>query len=236
MEHYACIVDLMARAGKFIETLEFMEKMPFEPNAVIWGSILGACRIYCNPEMAEYAAGYLFELEPRSSGHYVLLAIIYSTVGRWEDAAKIRCLMKERGVIKPPGCSWIEVGRKVYSFTVGDTVQPLMEKLMAKMETLYMEIKEMGYVPNTKFVLQNVEDGEKEFSLCGHSEKLALAFGLISTRPGTPLRIIKNLRVCGDCHSAIKYISKLENREITMRDNYRFHHFVNGVCSCGDYW
>ncbi|PWA44562.1 Pentatricopeptide repeat-containing protein [Artemisia annua] len=238
MEQYACMVDLIARSGNLSDTLEFIERMPFEPNAAIWGSLLGASRIHLNIEMAEHAAKYLFELEPGSSGNYILLANIYSTLGKWEDAARIRCLMKERGVTKAPGCSWIEVGRKVYSFIVGDTSHPFMDQVSAKMESLYSKIKEKGYVPDTKFVLQNMEESEKEMVLCGHSEKLALAFGLISTSASssTPLRIIKNLRVCGDCHSAIKYISVVEKREIIMRDNYRFHHFVDGVCSCGDYW
>ncbi|XP_074331789.1 pentatricopeptide repeat-containing protein At5g40410, mitochondrial-like [Apium graveolens] len=236
MEQYACMVDLMARAGQLSETVEFIKRMPFEPNAAIWGSLLGACRIHCNVDIAEYAAEHLFKLEPESSGNYILLANIYSVVGRWEDASRIRCLMKERGVTKSPGCSWIEVDRKVSSFMVGDTKHPLMDKISAKMDSLYTEIKDIGYVPDTSFVLQNIGEAEKESSLCGHSEKLAVAFGLISTQAGTPLRIIKNLRICGDCHSAIKYISKLENREIIMRDNYRFHKFVDGVCSCGDYW
>ncbi|KAK9078753.1 hypothetical protein SSX86_002811 [Deinandra increscens subsp. villosa] len=238
MEQYACMVDLMARSGKLSETLEFIEKMPFEPNAAIWGSLLGACRIHLNLEMAEHAAKFLFELEPESSGNYILLANIYSTLGRWEDAARIRCLMKERGVTKSPGCSWIEIGRKVHSFIVGDTSHPFMDQISARMDRLYSQIKEKGYVPDTKFVLQDMEEEKKEMILCGHSERLALGFGLISsaTSCSTPLRIIKNLRVCGDCHSVMKYISTVENREIIMRDNYRFHHFVDGVCSCGDYW
>ncbi|GJZ77780.1 pentatricopeptide repeat-containing protein [Tanacetum coccineum] len=231
MEQYACMVDLIARSGNLSDTLEFIEKMPFEPNAAIWGSLLGASRIHLNIAMAEHAAKYLFELEPGSSGNYILLANIYSTLGRWEDAARIRCLMKERGVTKAPGCSWIEVGRKVYSFIVGDTSHPFMDQVSAKMESLYSKIKEKGYVPDTKFILQNMEESEKEMVLCGHSEKLALAFGLISmsASSSTPLRIIKNLRVCGDCHSAIKYIYVVEKREIIMRDNYRFHHFVDGM-------
>ncbi|KAD5960406.1 hypothetical protein R6Q59_013531 [Mikania micrantha] len=238
MEQYACMVDLMARSGQLSETLEFIEQMPFEPNAVIWGSLLGACRIHLNLEMAEHAARFLFELEPESSGNYILLANIYSTLGRWEDAARVRCLMKDRGVTKSPGCCWIEVGRKVYSFVVGDTSHPFMGQISAKMEDLYLKIKEKGYVPDTRFVLQEMEEEKKEMILCGHSEKLAVAFGLISNsgQNSTPLRVIKNLRVCGDCHSAMKYISAVENREIIMRDNYRFHHFIDGVCSCGDYW
>ncbi|KAJ4977574.1 hypothetical protein NE237_008354 [Protea cynaroides] len=233
---YACMVDLLARAGQFVETMAFIKEMPLEPNSAVWGSLLGACRIHLNPELAEYAAGYLLELEPQNSGNYILLANIYSAAGRWGDATRIRCLMKERGVTKPPGCSWIAVKHRVHNFIVGDTSHPLMDAIAAKMESLYAEIKEIGYVPDTKFVLQNVEEDEKEYSLCGHSEKLAIAFGLISTPPGNPLRIIKNLRVCGDCHSATKFISKVTGREIIMRDCYRFHHFINGVCTCGDYW
>ncbi|XP_031268835.1 pentatricopeptide repeat-containing protein At4g21065-like [Pistacia vera] len=236
MEQYCCMVDLMARAGQLDETLDFIKKMPFQPNSAVWGSLLGACRIHCNPDLAEYAAGYLLELEPQISGNYILLANVYAAAGRWEDAAKVRCLMKERGVTKSPGCSWIEVKAIVHSFIVGDTSHRLMDEILNKLESLYFEIKKIGYVPDTNYVLQNVEEAEKEFSLCGHSEKLALAFGLISTEAESPLRIIKNLRMCGDCHSATKYISKVEKREIIMRDNYSFHHFVNGACSCGDYW
>ncbi|KAL4578617.1 hypothetical protein LXL04_014744 [Taraxacum kok-saghyz] len=236
MEQYACMVDLISRSGEFSETLGFIEKMPFEPNAAIWGSLLGASRIHLNLEMAEHAARFLFEMEPESSGNYILLANIYSMLGRFEDAMRIRCLMKERGVTKSPGCSWIEVDRKIYSFIVGDNSYPFMDRIYEKMEDLFVKIKRIGYVPDTKFVMQKMEEGEKEMVLCGHSEKLALAFGLISSSSLRPLRIIKNLRVCGDCHSAIKYISVVEKREIIMRDNYRFHRFVDGVCSCGDYW
>ncbi|KAF9621929.1 hypothetical protein IFM89_029149, partial [Coptis chinensis] len=149
-----------------------------EPNAAVWGSLSGACRIHCNPELAEYAAGYLFELEPTYSGNYILLANIYSAAGRWGDAARIRRLMKARGVTKPPGCSWIEVKRRVHCFIVGDTSHSLVDEISAKMNNLYSEIKEIGYVPDTKYVLQNLEEDEKEDSLCGHSKKLAIAFGL----------------------------------------------------------
>ncbi|KAF9592727.1 hypothetical protein IFM89_017297 [Coptis chinensis] len=176
--------------------------MPFEPNAAVWG----LCQVIVGST-----------------------ATLSLQTGRWGDAARIRRLMKARGVTKPPGCSWIEVKRRVHSFIVGDTSHSLVDEISAKMNNLYSEIKEIGYVPDTKYVLQNLEEDEKEESLCGHSEKLAIAFGLISTPNGTPLRIIKNLRVCGDCHEATKFISKLTDREIIMRDCYRFHHFVEGV-------
>lgn len=129
VEQYCCMIDLMARAGQFNETLDFMKKMPFEPNSAVWGSLLGACRIHCNPDLAEYAARHLFEVEPLSSGNYVLLANIYLAAGRWEDAAEIRCLVKERGVTKPPDCSWIEVKRKIHSFIAGDTSHSLVDEI-----------------------------------------------------------------------------------------------------------
>ncbi|KAF9592233.1 hypothetical protein IFM89_012809 [Coptis chinensis] len=151
-------------------------------------------RMLLYPELAEYAAGYLFELESTYSGNYILLANIYSTTRRWGDAARIRILMKDRGVTKPPSCNWIEVKRSVHNFIVGDTSHSLVDEISAKMSSLYSKIKEIGYVPDTKYVLQNLEEDEKEDSLYGHSEKMAIAFGLISTPNGTPLRIIKNLR------------------------------------------
>jgi len=93
-----------------------------------------------------------------------------------------------------------------------------------------------GYVASMKFVLHDVEVEEKAFHLCHHSEKLAIAFGLVNTAPGSPLRIRKNLQVCEDCHTSTKFISKIVGRGIMVRDANRFHHFKNGVCSCMNYW
>ena len=141
--------------------------------------------------------------------------------------------MKERGVKKSPGCSLIEVNNKLHSFFVDDVSHPQIESIYAMLETLARQMEAASYVPSTDFVLHDVEEEIKESMLFVHSEKLAIDFGLISTRPGTSIRITKNLRVCGDCHSATKFISK---REIIMRDLNHFHHFKDGLCSCGDYW
>ena len=111
-----------------------------------------------------------------------------------------------------------------------------LSEIQAELKRLTIEMRSSGYIPNTKFVTHDMNEEEKEDHLCSHSEKLAIGLGLISTPPGTPLLITKNLRVCPDCHSATKSISKLRNREITVRDANRFHHFKNGECSCGDYW
>ena len=97
-------------------------------------------------------------------------------------------------------------------------------------------MKALGYTPDLSSILHDVDDEAKEEMLCGHSEKLAIAFGLLNIGEGMPLRITKNLRVCGDCHTASKFISIITKREIIMRDSKRFHHVKDGVCSCGDYW
>jgi hypothetical protein len=175
-------------------------------------------------------------LEPENTGHYILLSNTYAATGRWDDVEKLRKTMKGRCLKKTPGCSFIEVNNKVHAFVVGDKSHPQSQDIYTMLETLAEQMGEAGYVPDTNFVLHDVEEELKEHMLYSHSEKLAIAFGLISTSPGTPIQITKNLRVCGDCHSASKFISKLVKREIIVRDANRFHHFKDGLCSCGDYW
>ncbi|KAJ7548035.1 hypothetical protein O6H91_08G114700 [Diphasiastrum complanatum] len=118
------------------------------------------------------------------------------------------------------------------------SVRKTMEERGVKKEAgcCWIEMKEAGYVPDMRFVLHDVEEQQQERTLSHHSEKLAIVFGLISTPPGTPIRIVKNLRMCGDCHSATKFISKICKRQIIARDAHRFHHFSDGLCSCQDYW
>eukprot|EP01018_Ginkgo_biloba_P000985 Gb_03691 [translate_table: standard] len=236
MEHYGCMVDLLGRAGHLDEGHNFINKMPIKPGAAVWGSLLGACRIHNNVELGECVAEHLLELEPNCAAPYVLLSNIYATSGRWDDIEKVRKMMKDRRVKKNPGCSWIEVNKQVYAFHVGDRSHPQALKIYAELERLSGQMKEAGYVPDARFVLHDVEEEQKELTLSYHSEKLAIAFGLINTLPGTAIRIVKNLRVCGDCHSATKFISKIVVREIVVRDSNRFHHFKDGQCSCRDYW
>eukprot|EP01018_Ginkgo_biloba_P019248 Gb_37820 [translate_table: standard] len=236
VEHYSCMVDLLGRSGHLDKAHEFIQKMPLEPNAVVWGALLGACRIHGNIVLGEHVAERLFELEPHNVGCCVLLSNIYAKAGRWDDVAKVRTTMKDMGLKKTPGCSFIEVNNKVHTFFVGDRLHPQSAKIYAMLATLSQQMQEAGYVPNTNFVLHDVDDEVKERMLSSHSEKLAIAFGLISTSPGTPIRVMKNLRVCSDCHTASKFISKIVKRELIVRDASRFHHFKDGLCSCGDYW
>ncbi|KAG1354166.1 putative Pentatricopeptide repeat-containing protein [Cocos nucifera] len=236
MEHYACMVSLLGRAGKLEEAYDLIRGMPSEADACIWGALLSSCRVHGNVRLGEIAAEKLFELEPGNAGNYVLLSNIYAAKGMWDGVDKVRDLMKSMRVRKNPGCSWIEIKNKVHMMLAGDKSHPQMNQIADRLEKLSVEMKRLGYLPSTDFVLQDVEEQDKEQILCGHSEKLAIALGLINTSHGTPLRVIKNLRICGDCHVAIKFISSFERREIFVRDTNRFHHFKDGVCSCGDYW
>eukprot|EP01018_Ginkgo_biloba_P037564 Gb_08772 [translate_table: standard] len=235
-EHYVCMVDLLGRAGYLDEAYNFIQKMPIEPSATVWRALLGACRSHYNMELGECVAEQLIGLESERPGNYVLLSNIYAAAGRWDDVVNVRTLMKVKGAKKTPGCSWIEVNNKVHTFFAGDRSHPQLEKIYATLESLIRQMEATGYVPDINFVLHDVEEEEKDHILYSHSEKLAIAFGLISTSPGTPIRITKNLRVCGDCHKATKFISKIVRREIIVRDANRFHDFKDGLCSCGDYW
>ncbi|XP_057820377.2 pentatricopeptide repeat-containing protein At3g12770 [Cryptomeria japonica] len=236
VEHYACMVDLLGRAGHLNEAWDFIRAMPLEPSASVWGALLGACRIHSNIHLGHCVAEHLLDLEPDNAGCYILLSNIYAAAGRWDDVAKMRLMMKERGLKKTPGYSLIEVSNSVQAFLVGDRSHPQSGKIYKMLDTLTVQMEEAGYVPDTNFVLHDVEEELKEDMLSTHSEKLAIAFGIINTSPGTPLRITKNLRVCGDCHNAAKFISKIADRDIYMRDANRFHHFKDGLCSCRDYW
>ncbi|XP_059063471.1 putative pentatricopeptide repeat-containing protein At3g13770, mitochondrial [Cryptomeria japonica] len=236
IEQYECMVDLLGRAGHLLEAKQLIENMPLEPSADVWAALLGSCRVHCDVDIAEYAAKHLFVIEPENAVNYVLLSNIYAAAGRWADVNMLRTIMRDRGLKKTPGCSFVEIDKKVHTFLVGDRSHPQTEEIYSALENLAGEMKAAGYVPDTNFVLHDVEEEMKEHLLCIHSEKLAIAFGLISTSSGTPIRITKNLRVCGDCHRATKFISKIVRREIIVRDANRFHLFKDGTCSCGDYW
>jgi pentatricopeptide repeat protein len=234
--HYGCMVDLLGRAGRLREAEECIKKMPNEANPSIWAALLGACRVYCNVKLAESAATHWLKLEPKNAAVYVLLSHVYAAAGMWDSIGEIRKLMEERDVQKEPGRCWIEVEGKMHTFVADDRTHLQVEQIYAELETLSVQMKEAGYVPDTRFVVHDLDEQQKERAICYHSEKLAIAYGIISTAPGTQIRIFKNLRICSDCHTATKFISKITDREIVARDGNRFHHFNNGECSCGEYW
>ncbi|CAN0903167.1 Pentatricopeptide repeat-containing protein At3g49170, chloroplastic [Linum grandiflorum] len=237
MEHYACIVDLFGRAGRLTEAMYFIDAMPFKPNPLVLRTFLGACQVHGNTNLGKRAADMILDQDPDDPSAYVLLSNLYAAAGQWEEVTEIRKQMKERNLTKEAGCSWIETDNVVHKFHVGDTTHRRAFDIFEELKQLGEEIKELGYVPNTEFVLHDVGEEEKEMYLLQHSERIAVAFGFISSAGSSkPVRVFKNLRICGDCHSAFKYFSVVRDREIVVRDSNRFHHFRNGTCSCNDYW
>ncbi|GMI69091.1 lovastatin insensitive 1, mitochondrial RNA editing factor 11 [Hibiscus trionum] len=235
-EHYACVVDLLGRAGMVEHAYEFIMKMPIHPTISVWGALLNACRVYKKPELGKIAANKLFELDPKDSGNHVLLSNLFASTGRWEEADLVRKEMKDVGIKKGTGYSWITVKNNVHIFQAKDTSHEMNSKIQEMLVKLGNDMKAAGYVPDIGFALFDVEEEEKMSEVGYHSEKIALAFGLIVIPRGVPIRITKNLRICGDCHSAFKFISGIVGREIIVRDNNRFHRFKDRQCSCRDYW
>ncbi|PIA35803.1 hypothetical protein AQUCO_03500280v1, partial [Aquilegia coerulea] len=196
-----------------------------------------ACSITGNFELAQKVGQRVIELEPDSCGRYVQLSNFYAGIHQWNEAQNIRKQMKSKGIEKAPGCSWIEMNGIVHQFIAGDRSHIQTEKIYMMIEEMCQRVKLAGvHVSGTTHVMFDIEEEEKEHSLFLHSEKLAIAFGLINTPPGSPIQIVKNLRVCNDCHSFIKIISQAFNRTIVARDRSRFHHFREGSCSCRDFW
>ncbi|PPR87556.1 hypothetical protein GOBAR_AA33130 [Gossypium barbadense] len=249
----AALVDMYAKCGNILSASKVFEETKEKDirtwSVMIWGwAIHGfygqAIRCFKkmmfsahkNIKMAELVSEKLLQLEPKHPGSYVFLSNVYAAVGRWEDVERVRMLMQNEAVGKDPGWSYIEVNGQVHSFVAGDHDHKRAREIYLKLEEIVSGAREQGYMPETGWVLHNIEEEEKEDALGSHSEKLALAFALMNTSPGTTIRIVKNLRVCGDCHSLMKCASKMSQREIILRDIKRFHHFKYGVCSCGDYW
>ncbi|GAY34588.1 hypothetical protein CUMW_276950 [Citrus unshiu] len=168
LEHYTCVVDLLGRCGYLDEAAALIRNMPVKANAIIWKTLLSACKIHKSTDMAGRIAEEILGHNPQDAAPYVLLSNIHASAKRWQGDSELREAMRERNVKKEPAKS--------------------------------------------------------------------LRLLLLNTPAGVPIRVMKNLRVCSDCHVAIKYISEIKNREIIVRDASRFHHFRNGKCSCGDYW
>lgn len=222
IQHYGCIVDLLGRVGRLEEAVEFIKAMPVEPDTSIWSALLRASVTHQNVQLAEYAFDHLTEMDPLNDSAYILLSNAYTKAKRWDDASWMRKKMMEMGVRKQPGCSLIELNGVVHEFTSGDFSN-------SQSAVVYLMLNEIAE-------RLNKDEPKEETSSSHHSERLAIAYGLISSPARTTIRIVNNLRICDDCHSAVKVISQAYNREIVLRDNYRFHRFKDGSCSCNDHW
>ncbi|XP_050382913.1 pentatricopeptide repeat-containing protein At2g15690, mitochondrial-like [Argentina anserina] len=211
IEHYVGVVDVLGKSGHLKEAEEFVEGMPFEPTAEVWDALRDLARIHGDLELEDRAEELLVGIDPsKASADQMPLPPRkkYSEIN----------MLEERNKLSEYRCT--DIYGESYEQSKG----------------LRGQMREAGYVPDTRYVLHDIDEEAKEQALQYHSERLAIAYGLISTPARQTLRIIKNLRICGDCHNAIKIMSKIVGRELIVRDNKRFHHFKNGKCSCGDYW
>ncbi|KAK8931130.1 putative pentatricopeptide repeat-containing protein [Platanthera zijinensis] len=220
------LLDSYCKSGLIGSAMKMFEEIPERDSEIIWNSVLNSCRKHGkDDDLARRAAQKLFAMDLGDAAPYVIMSNIHSRAGRWEEAAGVKKMMRDRGVRKETGCSWVEVKEKIYVFSSDDETNPRIGEIRMKLEELGAEMEKAGYHPDTSYALRN-----------RHSERLAIGFALISTPAGSRIRVMKNLRACGDCHEAIKLMSKIVGREITVRDSSRFHHFKDGICSCGDFW
>ncbi|CAI0552677.1 unnamed protein product [Linum tenue] len=237
VEHHVCMVDLLGRAGLLSEAYKFIqESVPPHPAPAIWTAMLGACKMHKDFDLGAEVAEHLLAVEPENHGHYVLLSNIYASAGRMDRVEMIRDKMIHKSLRKQVGYSIIEIDGRSYLFSMGDKSHPESNAIFNYLDELMSKCAEVGYVSVLELAMHEVEEEEREYALRYHSEKLAIAFGLLKTAPGSTIRVVKNIRMCEDCHSAIKYISFVTGREIVIRDKLRFHHFKDGSCSCLDYW
>ncbi|KAJ8752550.1 hypothetical protein K2173_005439 [Erythroxylum novogranatense] len=233
--HYACMIELLGREGLLDEAFALLRGASFKPNANMWSAILTAARMNDNLDLGKFAAEKLYGMEPEKLNNYVVLLNVYNESGKLKEAAAVFQTLKRKGLRMLPARSWIEVLKQPHCFHSGDRCHPQRKEIYQKLDNLMLQISKHGYASKEKTLLPDVDEQE-EHILKYHSEKLAVAFGLINTPYWKPLQIVQGHRICDDCHNAIKLISMVTGRKIVIRDGSRFHHFKDGSCSCGDYW
>lgn len=153
-EHYACLVDLCGRAGKLKEAFDFINCLPTKPSACVWGALLAGCNVHRDSNIGNMAAKKLIEVEPENVGTYMLLSNIYSSSGKWSEAAKLRLKMKDKGLKKQPGCSWIEVGNRVHVFLVGDKSQCETKHIHSLLWDIHGKMMKAGHVEDNDFLME----------------------------------------------------------------------------------
>lgn len=235
-EHYASFVSVLGHWGFLEESEKVINSMPFEPEASVWRALLDSCRIHLNTAIGKRCAKHILSMEPQDPSTYVLVSNLYSASGRWHNSEMVREDMRQKGFQKHPSRSWIIHQNKVHSFYARDKSHPQEKDIYSGLDILVLECLKAGYVPDTSFVLHEVEEYQKKNFLYYHSAKLAATYGILNTRPGQPVRVLKNIDICGDCHNFLKFVSVVTKREIVLRDASGFHRIMNGHCSCKDYW
>ncbi|XP_074579049.1 putative pentatricopeptide repeat-containing protein At5g52630 [Curcuma longa] len=209
MMHFICMVDLYGRSGLLEEAHEFINMMPVEPDKAIWLTLLSSCRNHRNLELGEHAARKTLELDQYDTNVYVHLSRLYADAGRWEILAKTRSVMKELGLKPETACSWVEAKGIVHRFSVGDcSLKDVSPQIYDLLESVRKAMNKSGFVSDTSCVSHKMKEDDKVMDLCGHTEKLALAFALM--KGGSIIRIATY------------------NKEIILKDPNRYHRFSQG--------
>lgn len=237
-QHYGCVVDLLGRAGKLDDALALIKDMPVGlATDVAWRSLLSACKVHGNMELAECAMRSLVDLSSAKAGDYVILSNMYSKMRRWDDAARVRTEMADLGLSQVPGVSRVEVKGRVYTFVSQDQSHPRSDGVYEMLYQMEWQLRFEGYKPETSEVSLLGADEEEKLQVVGRqSQKLAIAFALLNTSQGEPIRVFANLRMSSECHTYTKLISTIFDRDVVVRDRNRFHRFRQGSCSCQDFW
>ncbi|KAL0417250.1 UNVERIFIED_CONTAM: Pentatricopeptide repeat-containing protein, mitochondrial [Sesamum latifolium] len=236
LQHYTCLVDLYSRSGHLEEAEKVLYSMPFKPDEAAWAALLSACSQAGKNKTGVRIAKHLLQVGPEDPSTCTLMSNIFARAAMWESVSTVRRMMAAMELKKKPGYSCVDLGKENQVFYAGETTHPMKDEIFRLLKELDAEMRKRGYVPDTSLVLHDMEPQEKERQLFWHSERLAVAYGLLKSAPGTSIRILKNLRICGDCHTVLKFICSIVGREIVVRDANRFHHFKDGVCSCRDFW
>jgi len=235
-QHYACMVDLMARAGRLGDARALIGSMPTGPTDTAWRSLLNACRIHGELGLAEHALQELRGLGAANAGDYVIVADMHARAKNWDAAAALRTEAVDGGLEPSPGFSAVEVRGEVHQFVSQDMSHPRRRDIYEMLHQMEWQLRFEGYEPDTSEVALAVGEEEKRRVVAAHSQKLAMAFGLLSTPEGAPVRIVTNLRMSKECHAYSALISEIFGREIVVRDRSRFHWFRRGACTCRGHW
>ncbi|OMP03534.1 hypothetical protein CCACVL1_02379 [Corchorus capsularis] len=234
--HCALMVALLARAGLFNEAHKFMEEHQIKNDAEVLRALLDGCRIHQQVKIGKQVVEQLCELEPLNADNYVLLSNLYADCAKWDMVDNLKATIRDMGLKSKRAYSWIEFQNKVHVFGTGDVSHPRSEMIYWELQRLLKKMEDEGHGrPSSVFSLHDVDE-ERECSPIGHSEMLAISFGLISTQGRETIRVTKNSRICRGCHDTAKAITKIVGREIIIKDPNCFHHFRDGFCSCGDLW
>lgn len=235
-DHYASFVSVLGDWGFLEEAEDIILKMPFEPKTSVWQALLRSCDIHSDSVIRKRIAKRILAKQPKDPSTFILVSNLFSASGRWHCSENVREEMRKKGIRKHPARSWIVRQDKVHSFYTRDKNHSQSKDIYSGLEILILECLKAGYVPDTSFVLHEVEEHQKKDFLFYHSAKLAVTYGLLTTMPGKPIRVSKNVLLCGDCHNFCKYMSRVTKREISVRDTSGFHCFSDGKCSCRDHW